>query len=118
MASLYGASAEYTLHGMLVMAGRAEPVSARALAQFQELPERYLAKLLTRLEKAGLVRVAEGVRGGLSLARAPGRITVRAVLAITRARPGTYNVAEADQSLSCEKAIRDLGWDPAWRPAG
>jgi hypothetical protein len=40
-----------------------------------------------------------------------------AVLAITRARPGIYNVAEADPSLSSEKAVRDLGWDAGWRPA-
>lgn len=41
-----------------------------------------------------------------------------AVLALTRARPGIYNVAEADPSLSSEKAVRDLGWDAGWRPAG
>lgn len=40
-----------------------------------------------------------------------------AVLAITRARPGIYNVAEADPSLSCEKAIREFGWDAGWRRA-
>lgn len=80
MTSLYGASAEYALHTMLVVAERTEPVSARDLAQFQELPERYLAKLLTRLEKAGLVHAAEGVRGGFSLARPAERITVRDIL--------------------------------------
>ena len=40
-----------------------------------------------------------------------------AVLALTRGRPGIYNVAEADPSLSCEKAIREFGWDAGWRPA-
>jgi nucleoside-diphosphate-sugar epimerase len=53
---------------------------------------------------------------------APGSVHVdaaakAAVLAITRARPGIYNVAEADPSLSSEKAVRDLGWDAGWRPA-
>lgn len=78
--SLYGAGAEYALHSMLVMAERTEPVSARDLAQFQELPERYLAKLFTRLEKAGLVSATEGVGGGFRLARPPERITVRDIL--------------------------------------
>ena len=41
-----------------------------------------------------------------------------AVLAMTRGRPGIYNVAEADPSLSSEKAIRELGWDAGWRRAG
>ena len=78
--SLYGASAEYALHSLLVMAERSEPVSARDLARFQELPERYLAKVFTRLEKAGLVEATEGVRGGFSLARPPDEITVHDVL--------------------------------------
>jgi len=53
---------------------------------------------------------------------APGSVHVdaaakAAVLALTRARPGIYNVAEADPSVSSEKAVRDLGWDAGWRPA-
>jgi Rrf2 family protein len=78
--SLYGAGAEYALHSLLVIAARSEPVSVRDLARFQELPERFLAKLFTRLEKAGLVQGIEGVRGGFALARPPERITVRDVL--------------------------------------
>lgn len=77
---MYGAGAEYALHSLLVMAERAEPVSARDLARFQRLPERYLAKVFTRLEKAGLVQAIEGVRGGFRLARPAERITVRDVL--------------------------------------
>lgn len=50
------------------------------LATFQALPERFLAKILTRLEKAGLVRASEGVRGGFVLARPPERIAVHDVL--------------------------------------
>lgn len=78
--SLYGAGAEYALHSLLVLAARSEPVSARDLARFQELPARFLAKIFTRLEKAGLVEAIEGVRGGFRLARPPERITVREVL--------------------------------------
>jgi len=54
---------------------------------------------------------------------APGSVHVdaaakAAVLALTRARPGIYNVAEADPSLTSEKAIRDLAWDPSFRVGG
>ena len=38
-----------------------------------------------------------------------------AVLAITRADRGIYNVAEADVSVSSDKATRVLGWDSNWR---
>jgi Rrf2 family protein len=78
--SLYGASAEYALHSLLIMVGRAEPVSVRDLSRFQELPERFLAKLFTRLKHAGIVDAAEGSGGGFSLARPPESIAVWDVL--------------------------------------
>jgi nucleoside-diphosphate-sugar epimerase len=40
-----------------------------------------------------------------------------AVLAITRAVPGIYNVAEADGTVTTDKAARILAWDSSWRPA-
>jgi Rrf2 family protein len=78
--SLYGAGAEYALHSLLVIAARKAPVSVRDLARFQDLPERFLAKVFSRLEKAGLVQGIEGISGGFVLARPPGRVTVREVL--------------------------------------
>jgi len=78
--SLYGAGAEYALHSLLVIAAREAPVSVRDLARFQDLPERFLAKVFSRLEKAGLVRGIEGISGGFVLARPPGKVTVREVL--------------------------------------
>jgi Rrf2 family protein len=78
--SLYGAGAEYALHSLLVLGARETPVSVRDLARFQDLPERFLAKVFSRLQKAGLVRGIEGIGGGFVLARPPGRITVREVL--------------------------------------
>ena len=51
---------------------------------------------------------------------APGSVQVDAAakaaeLAITKAVPGIYNVAETDGSVSSEKATRILGWDAGWR---
>ena len=92
--SLHGASAEYALHSLLVLAARSEPVSARDLARFQELPERFLAKLLTRLEKAGLVGAIEGVRGGYRLARPPAQITVQDVLEAVEPGRALFECAE------------------------
>jgi nucleoside-diphosphate-sugar epimerase len=52
----------------------------------------------------------------------PGSVHVEAAakateLAITRAMPGIYNVAESDGAVSSEKASRILGWDAGWRAA-
>jgi len=38
-----------------------------------------------------------------------------AVLAIEKARPGIYNVAEANKYVATDKARRELGWDPGFR---
>ena len=40
-----------------------------------------------------------------------------AVLAMTRGKPGIYNIAEDDGTLSIAKARGDLGWDPHFRAA-
>jgi len=92
--SLYGASAEYALHSLLIMLARTEPVSVRDLARFQSLPERFLAKLFTRLKKAGIVHGMEGIRGGFALARPPERITVMDVLAAIDPNRHLFECAE------------------------
>ena len=38
-----------------------------------------------------------------------------AEIAVTKGATGIYNVAEADDSLSSEKAISTFGWDANWR---
>jgi len=77
-----GNGVEYALHCLLYLVGRqaeAAP-SARDLAEFQGVSPSFVAKLFTRLEKAGLVRAGEGVKGGFRLARPPEQVTVLAVV--------------------------------------
>ena len=52
------------------------PLSSRDLADLQGISPTFLAKIFTKLEKAGIVRATEGVRGGYALARRPGDISV------------------------------------------
>jgi len=85
-----GAGVEYGLHCLLHLVGRIEgpAPSARDLAEFQGVSSSYVAKLFTKLEKAGLVRAAEGVGGGFRLARTADRITVLEVVdAIEERKP-------------------------------
>jgi Rrf2 family protein len=71
---------EYGLHCLLYLVPSAETAapaaSARDLAELQGLPVEFMAKLLTRLEKAGLVTASEGVGGGFALARGADEISV------------------------------------------
>lgn len=76
--AFYGAGVEYALHTLLnlSLAPNGTAPSARDLAEFQRLPLAFMRKLLTELEKAGLVRGSEGVRGGWQLARETSAITL------------------------------------------
>jgi nucleoside-diphosphate-sugar epimerase len=40
-----------------------------------------------------------------------------AFLAVTRGAPGIYNIAEAGEQVSIDKAVRELGFDPQFRLA-
>ncbi len=61
-----------------------------------------------------------GPKTGFDTPIAPASVHVEAAakaaeLAVTKGATGIYNVAEADQSLSSEKAIKTFGWDAGWR---
>ncbi|MBL8325931.1 MAG: Rrf2 family transcriptional regulator [Rubrivivax sp.] len=88
--ALFGAQVEYALHTLvnLCLAAPHEPPSARDLADFQRLPLAYVRKLLTQLEKAGIVRATEGLRGGWQLAAGAQALTVLQVAdAVQRREP-------------------------------
>jgi Rrf2 family protein len=95
------------------MAARSEPVSVRDLAKFQQLPARFLAKIFTRLKRAGLVEAIEGVSGGFRLARAPDRITVRDVLEASDPDRGLFECAEIRRH--CALFGKEA---PAWSASG
>nr|WP_068432843.1 Rrf2 family transcriptional regulator [Magnetospirillum sp. XM-1]CUW39026.1 Putative BadM/Rrf2 family transcriptional regulator\ len=107
---------EYGLHCLLYLAdpaGRTSSPSVRDLAELQGVPAEYLAKLFTKLSKAGLVVATEGVRGGFALARRPEDISFQdVILAI-----------DGDKSLFECREIRDRcavfdAEKPAWASKG
>jgi len=73
---------DYGIQGILYLAMRPyEQVSLlHNIAQSQNIPESYLAKIFQDLAKAGLVRAHRGAKGGFSLARPASEITLRQVI--------------------------------------
>ncbi|CAB3747588.1 RrF2 family transcriptional regulator [Paraburkholderia solisilvae] len=69
---------EYGLHCLLHLTeqGGVREASVRDLAELQGVPVDYLAKLFTKLHKAGLVIATEGAKGGFALARSAEQISV------------------------------------------
>ena len=77
--SLYSAGVEYGIHCLLFLVderGETSDSSVRDLAELQGVPQEYLAKVFTKLARAGLVAATEGVRGGFRLARPAAQISV------------------------------------------
>ncbi|MEZ5557110.1 MAG: Rrf2 family transcriptional regulator [Pseudomonadales bacterium] len=87
---------EYALHCLLHLRHSADPhaPSANELAEFQGVPQAFVAKLFTRLEKAGLVRSAMGAHGGFVLARRPQEISVLDVVDAVDGRKLLFRCAE------------------------
>ena len=64
------AGVEYGIHCLLFLVDTEDtPLSARDLAALQGISPSFLAKIFPKLEKAGIVRASEGVRGGYLLAK-------------------------------------------------
>jgi Rrf2 family protein len=74
------AGVEYGLHCLLYLTeaapGGVPEASVRDLAELQGVPADYVAKLFTKLHKAGLVIATEGAKGGFALARPASQISV------------------------------------------
>jgi len=74
---------EYGLHCLLYLvdsSGEAVGASTRDLAELQGVSIEYLAKIFTKLHRAGLVVGVEGAGGGFALARTPESISVLDVI--------------------------------------
>jgi Rrf2 family protein len=90
---------EWALHStwLLALARDADALPARRLAEFYDLPEAYLAKLLKALVRAGLLTAATGPRGGFRLGRPPEEITVADVLEAVEGRGALFHCMEIRQ---------------------
>ena len=75
---------DYGILGILYLAMQpGERVTLlREVAQYQDVPESYLAKIFQDLTKGGLVRSHRGARGGFSLARPAITINLRQVIEV------------------------------------
>jgi len=91
-------SVEYGIHCLLWLVDPAtgQP-SSRDLAELQGISPSFVAKIFPKLEKAGIVKAAEGVRGGYRLAKAPAEITLLHIV----------DAIEGDKPLFDCQEIRD-----------
>ena len=72
---------DYAVRTVLHLARQeGETVSVPDIATAMQIPRSFLAKILQRLVRAGLVNSVRGVRGGFGLARRPAEISLFAIM--------------------------------------
>jgi Rrf2 family protein len=79
------------------------PVPLSRIAEHQDLSRTYLQQLMGLLKRAGLVRVAQGFKGGFVLARPAGEISLADVLC---AAEGAFSLVDcvADKD-TCKRGV-------------
>jgi len=108
-------TAEYGVRVMahLAKAGGDAPISLSAIAEAEGLPLAYLEHLAARLRRADLVESRRGSRGGYSLARDAGAITMAEVVRALEGEiaPVECITASPDGGLVCARE-GEMGHDP------
>ena len=74
--------ADYALRAIIYLSQLEEggKASTSKIAEAQEIPASFLAKIISQLSIAGLIHTSRGARGGVSLAKEPQEITVLDVI--------------------------------------
>lgn len=96
--------ADYALRAMLYLArlkseeGENKRAATSKIAESQEIPSSFLAKIISQLSIAGLIHTSRGARGGVSLARKPEEISLLDVVEAIDG-PITLNECTKDPSV-------------------
>lgn len=74
--------ADYAVRAVLYLAkiGSNQRAATSQIAQEQQIPPSFLAKIVSQLSVAGLLQTSRGARGGVSLARPPEQISLLEVV--------------------------------------
>lgn len=113
----FGKGVEYALHCLLYLPDTpgAATLTVGDIAKFQGVSETYLAKIFTKLKKAGLVRSSIGAQGGYELARPAGQINFWDVVVAVE---GRLNLFECRNIRSGSAIYRDDPVKPDWLVSG
>lgn len=109
----------YALRLMLDLANNHQygytPVKEISLRQ--DISDKYLEQIISRLSKAGLVISARGAQGGYKLAKAPADCTVGEILRVLEGDLAPVACAASDNPASCPR-IDDCVTTEVWRRIG
>lgn len=113
----FGKGVEYALHCLLNLIDTpgGAALAVGEIAKFQGVSETYLAKIFTKLKKAGLVRSSIGAQGGYELARPAEQISFWDVVVAVE---GRLNLFECRNIRAGNVLYRDRKEQPDWVKSG
>jgi Rrf2 family protein len=104
--------ADYAVRAVLYLArlGTEHRAATSQIAQEQQIPPSFLAKIVSQLSVAGLLQTSRGARGGVSLARSPEDISL---LEVVEAIDGPIMLNECVGNGACTFGD-DCPMKPVW----
>ena len=104
--------ADYAVRAVLYLTqlGEDQRAATSQIAQDQQIPPSFLAKIVSQLSVAGLLQTSRGARGGVSLARSPEEISL---LEVVEAIDGPILLNDCVGNGNC-KFGDDCPMKPVW----
>lgn len=108
--------ADYAVRAVSYLAriGSEGRAATSQIAQVQQIPPSFLAKIVSQLSVAGLLQTSRGARGGVALARDPSEITL---LEVVEAIDGPILLNECVSDAGTCAFKDDCPIYPIWREA-
>ena len=95
---------DYAIHALMILAKRPnKELSVVEIAEIENVSSSYLAKVMQKLSKAGIVSSSEGKKGGYSLQRDPEKIDLTSIVKILEEKKNIFDCV--DEVHGCK--IRD-----------
>ncbi|MGM0437721.1 MAG: RrF2 family transcriptional regulator [Bacillota bacterium] len=92
---------DYAIHALMILAKRINrELSVEEIAEIENVSSSYLAKVMQKLSRAGVVSASEGKRGGYSLAQAPEKIDLASIVKILEEEKNVFDCV--DDVHGCE----------------
>ena len=92
--------ADYAVRCVLYLARKANGITpVNEIAKAMHIPKSFLAKILQRLVKAGIVISGRGISGGFSLAKKPENISILDVIKAIQGNAAAINRCAIDKRM-------------------
>lgn len=91
---------DYGVRCVLYLARKAQEIApVNEIAKAMHIPKSFLAKILQRLVKAGIVISGRGIGGGFSLAKKPKNISILDVIKAIQGNAAAINMCAIDKRM-------------------